>query len=80
MAGDMIDTERRFQVGPATSREDVLAYQQGHPQGTVYGPDGADLSPLYCPHCDLWLGDPADTALQHVSVEHDVGHCEEASS
>ena len=38
-------------------------------------PEGEDLDPLYCPHCDLWIGDPDWTGIEHVSIDHDVAGC-----
>ena len=35
---------------------------------------------LFCPHCELWIGDPddPDETVADVSVDHDLGKCERA--
>ena len=31
---------------------------------------------LFCPHCNLWIGDPADPEIAHLSIDHDLSECE----
>ena len=32
---------------------------------------------LHCPHCGLYIGNPEDPVIAHISVSHDFGACEE---
>jgi len=31
---------------------------------------------LFCPHCHLWIGDPDDPEIAHISIDHDLSECE----
>ena len=46
----------------------------------ILSPDGEHLTTLYCPHCDLWIGDPDhhDADVARLSTTHDVGRCDAA--
>ena len=62
-----------YVVGPDTTRADVVRkYDLG---ASLEALAGYDLDPLVCPHCELWIGDPDDAGIAHVSIEHDVGTC-----
>ena len=55
---------RRFEVTGALIYKKVL-----------WAADGADVTDLCCTNCGLWIGDPDDQRIAHVSVDHDVPNC-----
>ena len=67
-----------MRITPDTTRTAVLAAQIAG--DGIHTANGYDVSMLYCPHCDLWIGDPEDPNIGHVSEQHDVGHCNDDSA
>jgi hypothetical protein len=53
---------------------DNSAFSVSRFQDAASLPDGA--GDLRCPFCSLWIGDPDDPNISHVSVEHDFDECE----
>ena len=61
------------QITEDTTREQVVeAFASGLEIESI---DGFDVASLYCPHCIVWIGDPDDSAIAHVSVTHAGGTC-----
>ena len=48
----------------------------------IDGDTGADVTGLYCPHCELWIGwtepleDGSIGVLEAVSIDHPVSWCQ----
>ena len=61
-------------ITPDTERPAVVAAEVAGDD--IRTADGYDVSGLCCPHCDLWIGDPEDPNIAHVSEWHDVGRCD----
>ena len=64
-----------MRIAPETKRAAVLAAQVAGKE--IHTANGYDVSMLYCPHCDLWIRDPEDPSIAHVSEDHDVGRCDD---
>ena len=57
------------------SREQVIEAFENDLDIVLESNDGSDVTGLYCPHCDTWLGDPTDPQIAHVSITHPIGEC-----
>ncbi len=60
-------------ITPDTERPAVVAAHMA--RDDIHTADGCEVGTLCCPHCDLWIGDPDDPQIAHVSEWHDIPQC-----